>query len=211
MGTVTNAAEASVVRRNDLDLAGRCTSGEREAQRALLHAHRQRVHAILYRVVGSNHAIDDLVQESFLEIFRSLGTYRGDSSLGTWIDRITTRVAQRYLGRPRARLVQLEAVPEPSVESGSAEEAMMLRDAARRLYAALDDVAPACRVAFVLHVIDGRSVNEVAALTESSTLAVKTRVWRARRHVRDVARTDPVLRALLEGTGFARKRGRDAR
>src|SRR3982074_1379159 len=83
----------------DLELARRCCAGERAAQRDLFQRQKRRVHATLYRVLGSNSAMEDLVQEAFLEIFKALPGYRGEALLGTWIDRIAVRVAYAYMGR----------------------------------------------------------------------------------------------------------------
>jgi DNA-directed RNA polymerase specialized sigma24 family protein len=78
---------------------------------------------------------------------------------------------------------------------------MMLREAARRLYAALDRIEAKQRIAFALAVIDGRSLAEVAELTESTVIAVKTRVWRARKDLMKRAAKDEVLSSYLVELG----------
>ena len=181
----------------DLQLAGRCAAGDRAAQRELFADHRQRVHIVLYRVLGSNRDMEDLVQEAFLEIFRSLPRFRGEASLATWVDRITARVAYRHLSRKRPAAVELEAVPEPAGDDASAERRVLAREAARRLYRLLDRIDAKHRVAFALHAIDGRPLREVAAITDSSLVATKSRVWRARRELYRRARTDPILASFL--------------
>ena len=71
------------------------------------------------------------------------------------------------------------------------------REAARRLYSALDRLDPKQRIAFALATIDGMSMAEVAAVTESSVVAVKTRVWRARKDLMKRAAKDEVLRTYI--------------
>jgi RNA polymerase sigma factor (sigma-70 family) len=78
-----------------------------------------------------------------------------------------------------------------------AERVTLAREAARRLYAALDKIDPTQRIAFALAVVDGKSLQEVAALTDSSLSAVKTRVWRARKELDRLAGRDPVLSAYV--------------
>jgi RNA polymerase sigma-70 factor (ECF subfamily) len=190
-------AEGAERRTEDLELARRASSGDRAAQRSLFHAHKDRVHVVLYRVMGSNRHVDDLVQDAFLEIFRSLASFRGESSLATYVDRITTRVAYRHLERRGERPMHLEAVPELVADESSPERRAAARDAARRLYAILDRLEPKYRIAYALHEIDGRDVREVAAMTEVSTVAAKNRIVRARRRVEESARRDPVLAAFL--------------
>ena len=82
-----------------------------------------------------------------------------------------------------------------------AHRVALARQAARRLYAALDRIEAKQRVAFALAVIDGLSLAEVAQLTESSVVAVKTRVWRARRDLMKRAHKDPVLASYLAEFG----------
>lgn len=190
----------------DWALAQRCASGEREAQRQLFDDQRERVHLILFRILGSNRDMEDLIQEAFIAVFRSLSSYRGESLLATWVDRITARVAFRHLSRSAPATVRLQLVrPEPLAESPSAEQELHSRDAARRLYALLDRLPPKYRVAYALHVIDERPIVEVAAITEVSLVAAKNRVWRARRMVQKGAQADLVLRDYLRSSsGSAR-------
>jgi RNA polymerase sigma-70 factor (ECF subfamily) len=184
---------------DDLELAGRCAHGDRAAQRALFAGYKRQVHITLYRVLGSNRDMEDLAQEAFLEVFRSLPRFRGESKLSTWVDRIAARVAYHYLKRKRPAMVQLEAVAETADGDPSAERHALAREAARRLYRLLDRLAPKYRIAFALHVIDGRPLREVAEVTESSLVATKTRVWRARREIDKRAAKDAILASYLAG------------
>lgn len=185
----------------DVDLATRCARGDRAAQHQLFETHKSRVHATLYRILGSNREIEDLVQDTFLEVFRSLHHYRGDARLGTWISRICSRVAFAFLSRRKPRATELSELPElDSGEQGS-DEIASAREATRRLYAALEKIDCKQRIAFALHVIDGRSMREVAEITESSLVATKSRVWRARREIEKRAKRDPFLANYLADQG----------
>ncbi len=190
-------SQAARSHQDDLRLAHRCVSGDEAAQRDFFRRERRHVHATLYRVLGSNADMDDLVQDAFLEIFRSLRNFRGDSSLSTWLDRIAVRVAYAHLSRKRHPTTRLELVAEPRAGDASAEERVQMREAARRLYAVLDGLDPKKRIAFALHVIDGRPLKEVAAAMESSVVLAKVRVWRAYQVVNERARTDPLLASFL--------------
>lgn len=190
----------------DPALAARCVAGEKGAQRELFERHKRHVHATLYRILGSNDDTQDLVQEAFLEIFQSIHGFRGDASLATWLDRIAARVAYAYIRRRPAPTARLELVPEVASEDPSAEDRAMVREAARRLYAVLDKVEARQRIAFTLHVVDGRPLKEVASVMEASLVLTKTRVWRATREVEKRARRDPLLASLVV-TGMEGKKG----
>ncbi|MCB9559290.1 MAG: RNA polymerase sigma factor [Kofleriaceae bacterium] len=189
----------------DVVLVDRCIGGEQAAARDLFRRHRARVHASLFRVLGGNRDMDDLMQETFLQVFQSLPQWRAEASLATWIDRIAVRVAYRWLRRRGPAPPPLELFDDDAVVPASlgGVRRQLARDGVRRLYAALDQVTPAARIAFTLHEIDGRSVAEVAELTGATVTATKVRLWRARRQLDAVKAGDPVLRELLDGTGGA--------
>jgi RNA polymerase sigma-70 factor (ECF subfamily) len=189
---------ATAVRERDLELARRAAAGERAAQRTLFLEQRTAVHRALYRVLGANREIEDLVQDAFIAIFRALPSFRGDSSLTRWCQTIALRVAYLALSRRKPAAVDLALVEEVVAGDTDLARQAQAREAARRLYAALDRIEPKQRIAFALAVIDGRSMAEVAALTEASVVAVKTRVWRARRELTRRARKDDVLAGYLQ-------------
>jgi len=183
----------------DVLLVDRCLTGESAATRELFKRHRGRVHACLYRVLGSNRDMDDLLQDAFLQVFQSLRGYRAEASLATWIDRVAVRCAYRYLTQ-RGRRVQTDVLDEdasPAGVEGTSARRQLARDGVKRLYEALDELSPAARLAFTLHEIDGRPLADVADLVGASVTATKLRVWRARKRIESVAAEDPVLREFL--------------
>jgi DNA-directed RNA polymerase specialized sigma24 family protein len=162
---------------DEADLVARCIAADPAAQRALFERERRRVHALFYRMVGSNAPMDDLLQETFLQVFRSLPTFRGESSLRTWIDRCAVRVAYAYFGR-KPRTAALECVQDVEAETPNAEE---------------------------LFAIENRSLREVAEIMESTLATAKIRVWRARRTLEERAKKDPLLSEFFDdGLAVAR-------
>src|SRR5580704_14478434 len=127
----------SLVRaREDRTLVERSIAGDRAAQRELFRRERGRVHATLFRILGSNLSMDDLLQDVFIEVFKSLPSFRGESSLSTWIDRCTAHIALSYLRKKRPKLIELGE--ETASAASSPEQDVLMREAARRLYAELD-------------------------------------------------------------------------
>lgn len=191
-------AVATPKKLEDAALAERCAAGDRAAQSQLFSRYRALVHGAIYRVFGSNVGIDDAIQDAFVEVFRSLHTYRGEAALGTWIHMLAVRVAYAHV-KKRVRASNLELV-EPA-SPAAPDDVAHAREGARRLYRVLRDLAPAARVAFVLSAIEGRSNKEIAEIMESTELATKVRVWRARREVDERAAEDPVLASFLSQPG----------
>jgi RNA polymerase sigma-70 factor (ECF subfamily) len=189
------ASEA--VRAEDLALARRAAAGDRDAQRDVFLAQRKSVHHTLYRILGSNRDLEDLVQDAFFEIFRALPSFRGDSTLTRWCQTIATRVAYLAISRKKPPAIDLALIEDSLAGDSDTRRESQMREAARRLYAALDRLDPKQRIAFALATIDGLSMAEVAALTESSIVAVKTRVWRARKDLMKRAAKDEVLKSYI--------------
>jgi RNA polymerase sigma-70 factor, ECF subfamily len=195
----------AAVRDHDRDLAHRAASGDRGAQRELFQTQRGSVHHALFRVLGSNRDLEDLIQDAFLEIFRALPSFRGESTLSRWCQTIAMRVAYLAISRRRPQPVDLALVEEIVADDVDTQRQAMMREATRRLYAALDRLEAKQRLAFALAAIDGRSLAEVAELTESTVIAVKTRVWRARRELMKRASKDAVLSSYLDELGGGTK------
>jgi len=191
------ASLPATAREHDLDLARRAAAGDRGAQRELFHSQRAAVHHALFRILGSNRELEDLIQDAFMEIFRGLHSFRGDSTLGRWCQTIATRIAYLTISRRRPPTVELSLVEDRIADGADTRRLVQIREAARRLYAALDRIDAKQRIAFALAVIDGRPLAEVAQLTESSVVAVKTRVWRARKDLMKRASKDDVLSSYL--------------
>jgi RNA polymerase sigma-70 factor (ECF subfamily) len=182
----------------EADLVACCKAGEPAALRSLFERERSAVHGLLYRVVGSNAHMDDLLQDTFLEVFRSLASFRGDSSLRTWIHRCAVRVAYAHF-KQKARVPALEPVPDMDSRAPTPEERASRREAVRRLYAELDRLEPKQRMAFVLFTLEGRSLREIAETMESTLAATKVRTWRARRALTRRAEKDQLLSEFLSG------------
>jgi len=189
---------ASATREHDLELARRAATGDRDAQRQLFLEQRNNVHRALYRIIGTNREIEDLLQDAFIEILRALPSFRGDSTLGRWCQTIAVRVAYLAISRRKPPAVDLALVEDTVASDADTRRHVQVREAARRLYAALDRIEVKQRIAFALATIDGKSLSEVAELTGSTMFAVKTRVWRARRELMRRAAKDAVLAAYLE-------------
>ena len=180
-------------------VAARCAEGDRAAQRELFLQTRRAVHRTLFRILGDNRDLEDLLQETYLMVFRSIQRFEGRSSPTTWCCGIAIHVAYNHLRSARRRRVEPEVdVVDPSPDAANQTEQ---REAVRRLYRALDLLEPEQRIAFSLAVIDGQPVATVAEVLEVSAGAVKTRVWRARKQLARLARKDPALAGYVRDLG----------
>lgn len=165
--------------------------GEATAFRGLFRLHHERVHRVVYRLVGPSADLDDLVQTIFVEAFRSLPAFRGEALFSTWLGRIAVRVTMRAVKRPRLATSPLDASPDAEHGGAGPEQTAADREGLRRLDELLGSLRPKPRTAFVLHVLEGYSMEEISVMVGASVAAVKVRVHDARRELERRARKDP--------------------
>jgi RNA polymerase sigma-70 factor, ECF subfamily len=180
-------------------LIGRARAGEPAAYQALFRLHVARVHRLVHRLAGPSGDLEDLVQTVFVEGFRSLPAFRGEALFSTWLGRIAVRVVSRHRRRPALRLVPLDDAGPVRRDTPGPELGLDARRKLAQLDALLSALSPKRRSAFVLHVLEGHPIDEVAAMLGASVSAVKVRIHDARREIERQARRDPLLAAVFEG------------
>ncbi len=189
----------------EADLVRRAARRDADAIRQIIKRHNQRLYRLARAVVGSNADAEDVLQEAYLRAFTSLDSFRGDSSLATWLSRITLNEAfarlrsQKRLKRAAPADVatgQSQIIPFPTAISGDdPERTMAQRQLLHLVEQATDDLPHAFRIVFVARVIEGLSVEETATLLGLRPTTVRTRLHRARKLVKDrlEAQVGPIL------------------
>jgi RNA polymerase sigma-70 factor (ECF subfamily) len=184
------------------DLIEACRRGERPALQAVFRAHAPYLERLLSRVVGPGADLEDVLQATFLGAITAFPRFRGEAQVRTWLARIAIRTAHERLRRAehrrRGELPPLERIADDAEQVLRGEHGIDTRRQLERLYHHLDALGPKKRLAFVLHVLDGNPLEDVAALTGASLAATKSRVFWARRELFRRAARDPLLRGLLD-------------
>ena len=182
------------VRAVDLELAQRCRHGDAAAFEELYRAHAGRLYNLVFRMMGSAQEAEDLLQDVFLNAYRKLGSFRGDSSLGTWLYRLAVNQCLDVL---RGRQSKMARVTDSLDDDGAAEPAAVspvVPTAVSRLDLdrAIARLPQGCRAAFILHDVEGFEHNEVAKLLGVSEGTSKSQVHKARMKLRGMlTRTAP--------------------
>lgn len=175
----------------DRDLAARCLAGDRDAFEGLYRQHVGRLYNLAWRMSGSGEDADDLVQDIFLQAYRKLGSYKGESSLGTWLYRLAVNLC---LDRLRSKAGKMERVTDSIDEEGADPVAAPgspgeLPNIARMdLEKAIDSLPPSYRATFVLHDVEGYQHDEIARLLDISEGSSKSLLHKARMKLRRVLR-----------------------
>lgn len=157
----------------------RSLDGDDQAFRRLVERHQKRVAAMMWRFSRDREAHEELVQDVFVEAWRSLAGYRGDAPFEHWLMRIATRVGYRYW-RERERDARITRVPLEDHPGLAAPEALEPPEAGELLYRLLQELSPRDRLVLTLRYLEDLSVAETARLTGWSQTMVKVQAHRAR-------------------------------
>ncbi len=175
--------------RDETQLIELARAGDSNAFRQLVEVHSRAVFRLAYRLTGDPALADDVVQESFLKAYRALDRFDGRSQFGTWLHRITANCAMdqmRRRQREQARYQPLEdrthqqtvsTEPDPDRQARS-------REINIRLEAALAELSPAERTAFVLRHFENQSIAEISHTLDAGISATKHAVFRAVKKLR---------------------------
>ena len=157
-------------------------AGDRAASRALYDRHAARVHRLAYRVCGDPDLADDLTQDVFVKVFRSLGQFRGDSAFSTWVHRIAVTVslnAMRKVKRLREREADLDEAHLHEFDTGAIDPELRAR-----LATAIEALPDSVRIALVMHAIEGYTHAEIGAALGIAEGTSKAKVFDARARLR---------------------------
>jgi len=171
----------------------RAQAGDSAAFDYLYQLHSRRVYALCLRMVSNPADAEDLTQEAFLQLFRKIGTFRGESAFSTWLHRMTVNVVLMRLRKKTLPTDSLEETLEPDSENSGPKRDVGAPDL--RLSGAVDRVnlersieklPPGYRTVFVLHDVQGYEHNEIAGIMGCSVGNSKSQLHKARTRLRDL-------------------------
>jgi RNA polymerase sigma-70 factor, ECF subfamily len=174
----------------DLELVKRAQHGDSEAFAALFHAHKGRVYSICMRMTNNTAQAEDLTQDAFLQVFRKLSTFKGNSALSTWLYRIAVNTVLMHFRKKALKQISLD---EPSSQdakqvrreygsrdgrlSGSVDRITLTR--------AIKDLPAGYRKIFLLHEVEGYEHQEIAKLLDCSVGNSKSQLHKAKLRIRE--------------------------
>jgi RNA polymerase sigma-70 factor, ECF subfamily len=165
--------------------------GDLHAFEALVERHRDVVVRVAARIAGRDEA-EDVSQDAFLRAFHRLGRFRADASFRAWLLQITHNAAIDHISRRRPEPVETAETPEDPERTVARLPAERLesRERLARLERKLRGLSPDARVVLVLRDIEGLSYEEIADITQAPLGTVKVRLFRARRDLIEMLRTN---------------------
>ena len=170
----------------DNPIIERCLAGEEAAWEELVRVHTRRVYAICFRFTGSDHKAQDLTQEVFLRVFRSLKNFRaGEGSFSVWLGRLARNLLiddyrKNKLDRASDSLEDRLPVIETTASAARADGMLAGREASEMLQAALQKLSPELRETVILRDLEELDYREIAQVLEIPEGTVKSRLNRGR-------------------------------
>jgi RNA polymerase sigma-70 factor, ECF subfamily len=171
---------------NDLELVKASASGDAAAFEALYHRHNRRVFSICLRMLGNPTEAEDITQDVFVQLFRKIGSFRGESAFTTWLHRMTVN---QVLMRFRKRGVKYETTSDDGdfmniVQAGTERPSRMPIIDRIALDRAITELPPGYRTVFVLHDVEGFEHEEIARQLNCTVGTSKSQLHKARMKLR---------------------------
>jgi RNA polymerase sigma-70 factor (ECF subfamily) len=177
---------------NEAEAIERAKQGDAEAFQALYDKHKRRVYSLCLRMTANTAEAEDLTQEAFLQLYRKIATFRGESAFSTWLHRLSVNVVLMHLRRKGLPVVSLEETTQgteedsPKKDFGAEDLALAGSIDRLQLQKAVDDLPPGYRTIFVLHDVEGYEHNEIAEIVGCSIGNSKSQLHKARMKLRDL-------------------------
>jgi RNA polymerase sigma-70 factor, ECF subfamily len=197
---LTDARKPEGDRLSEADAIQRAKQGDAEAFEVLYNLHKRRVYSLCLRMTANTAEAEDLAQEAFLQLFRKIGTFRGESAFSTWLHRMAVNVVLMRLRKKGLPVVPLEETLEteeeaPKKELGS-QDAVLAGSLDRlQLQRAVEALPPGYRMIFVLHDVEGYEHNEIAEIVGCSIGNSKSQLHKARMKLRELLKTSRAEKA----------------
>ncbi len=176
----------------EAEAIARAQRGDAAAFEHLYRLHKRRVYSLCLRMVSNTSEAEDLTQEAFLQLFRKISTFRGESAFSTWLHRLAVNVVLMHLRRKGLPVTSLEEASEPDEEEGPKKEFggpdNLLAGSVDRvnLERAIERLPRGYRMVFLLHDVEGYEHNEIAGMLGCSIGNSKSQLHKARLKMREL-------------------------
>ena len=174
----------------EAEVIAKAQLGDERCFAALYAQHKRRVFSLCLRMTGNQAQAEDFTQEAFLQLFRKISSFRGDSAFSTWLHRLSVNIVLMQFRKKVLAEISLDETCENQQEDKPRREIAtrdnLLHGAIERitLQRVIDDLSPGYRIIFILHDVEGYEHNEIAEMLGCSIGNSKSQLHKARMKLR---------------------------
>jgi len=190
---VTRTRRTETGEMTEADAIRLAQQGDAGAFERIYRLHSRRVYALCLRMVGNTSEAEDLTQDAFLQLYRKIATFRGESAFSTWLHRLSVNVVLMKLRKKKLAETPLDETNDPDDESSGPRRELgapdlLLSGSIDRVHLqrAVEQLPPGYRQVFVLHDVQGFEHNEIADLMGCSIGNSKSQLHKARMRLREL-------------------------
>jgi RNA polymerase sigma-70 factor (ECF subfamily) len=171
--------------RTDYELVVDCLEGDKDAFSELISRYKRLIYSVAYKFSRDSDEVNDLAQDAFIKIYRSLSRYDSQYKFSTWSVKVATNICLDHVRRKKLNSVSLEEIENFTGSNNSPEEFYLRREKSQALKAAIESLPEIYRVPIVMYHQKGMSYKEIAEKLDKPMSIIKNRIFRARHTLRE--------------------------
>lgn len=171
--------------RTDNELVQECLGGNNEAFSELITRYKRLVYSVAYKFSRDNEEVNDMAQDTFIKIYKSLSKYDSQYKFSTWSVKVATNICLDHVRRKKLNSVSLEEIENFTGSSNSPEEYYLRKEHSQMLREAIDELPEIYRIPIVMYHQKGMSYREIAESLGKPMSIIKNRIFRARHALKE--------------------------
>lgn len=171
--------------RTDNELVKECLEGNQEAFAELLSRYKRLIYSVAYKFTKDSDEVNDMAQEAFIKIYKSLSKYDSQYKFSTWSVKVATNICLDHVRRKKINSISLDEIENFTGRNNSPEEYYLRKEKSQALKSAIDRLPEIYRVPIIMYHQNGMSYKEIAEKLDKPMSIIKNRIFRARNTLRE--------------------------
>jgi len=169
----------------DYELVKKCLDGDQDAFSELVSRYKKLIYTVVYNMIHDNQEVNDISQEVFVRIYKSLDKYNPEYKFSTWSVKIATNLCLDILRKKKVDQVSIDEIGEMTSKNNTPEEEYINKEKKKLIWKAVSDLPEKYRVPIILFHQDGLSYEEITKVVNEPMTVIKNRLYRARLMLRE--------------------------
>ena len=169
----------------DYELVKKCLDGDQDAFSELVSRYKKLIYTVVYNMIHDNQEVNDISQEFFVRIYKSLDKYNPEYKFSTWSVKIATNLCLDILRKKKVDQVSIDEIGEMTSKNNTPEEEYINKEKKKLIWKAVSDLPEKYRVPIILFHQDGLSYEEITKVVNEPMTVIKNRLYRARLMLRE--------------------------